>query len=151
MHIAIQPGTSPSARKQRAALLFEQVITNNELALADEIFAEDFHWPQFGLHGPEGVRTWVKAFRAAFPDVTDTVQEQIVEGDLVMSRVWVTGTQLGPFRGLPASGRRAEFEAVGIDRFRGEKVIERTAHFDIVDLMRQLGHRTLEVPPVAAP
>ncbi|MGR3935824.1 ester cyclase [Streptomyces sp. BRA346] len=151
MHIAIQPGTSSSARKQRVALLFEQVITNGELALADEIFADDFHWPQFDLYGPEGVRTWVKAFRAAFPDVTDMVQEQIAEGDLVMSRVKVIGTQLGPFRGLPPSGRRAEFEAIGIDRFRGEKVIERTAHFDIVDLMRQLGHPILDVPPIATP
>ncbi|MGI5467598.1 ester cyclase [Streptomyces sp. CA-132043] len=151
MHIVIPSGTSVEARKQRIALLFEQVISHNELALADEIFAEDFVWPQFGLRGPEGVRDWVRAFRTAFPDVSDTVQEQVAEGDIVISRVRVVGTQLGPFRGLPPSGRRADFEAIGIDRFRGEQVIERTAQFDMVDLMRQLGHRTLEVPPVHAP
>jgi predicted ester cyclase len=146
MSVPIMSGTSTQARKQRVSLLFERVITHNELHLADEIFAEDFHWPQFGLHGPEGVRAWVRDFRTAFPDVLDTVQEQVAEGDVVITRVRVTGTQLGGFRGLPPSGRRADFMAVGIDRFRGEKVIERTALFDFVDLMKQLGHASYTIP-----
>ena len=121
------------------------------LELADEIFAEDFYWPQFGLRGPDGVRTWVRAFRAAFPDIDDRVQEQVAEGDVVVTRVKCVGTQLGSFRGLPPSGNRATFTAIGIDRFRGDKVVERSADFDIVDLMRQLGHETLFVPPVNRP
>jgi steroid delta-isomerase-like uncharacterized protein len=149
MHIP--SGTSTQARKQRIALLFEEIITNGKLHLADEIFAEDFFWPQFGLRGPDGVRAWVTAFRTAFPDISDMVQEQIAEGDVVVTRVECIGTQLGPFRGLPPSGKTATFAAVGIDRFRGEKVVERSAHFDLADLMRQLGHQTLNVPPVDRP
>jgi steroid delta-isomerase-like uncharacterized protein len=144
-------GTSPEARKQRIALLFEHIITRGELGLADEVFADDFYWPQFDLRGPEGVRQWVRAFRTAFPDISDMVQEQVAEGDVVVTRVRCEGTQLGPFRGLPPSGRRAVFTAVGIDRFRGEKVVERSAHFDITDVMRQLGHQTLTIPSVVAP
>lgn len=147
----IPSGTSAEARKQRIALLFEEIITQGHLELADEIFAPDFCWPQFGLHGPDGVRTWVTAFRTAFPDVDDRVKEQVAEGDVIVTRVEVTGTQLGPFRGLPPSGKTATFTAIGIDRFRGEQVIERSAHFDIVDLMRQLGHQTLTVPPANRP
>jgi len=146
MPVHIQPGTSLEARKQRIGLLFEHIITRNELALADEIFAEDFYWPQFDLRGPDGVRKWVTDFRLAFPDVVDTVEEQVGEGDVVITRVRVIGTQDGPFRGLPPSGRRADFTALGIDRFRGEKVIERTALFDMTDVMRQLGHQTLTLP-----
>ncbi len=147
----IPSGISTEVRKQRIALLFEHIITKGELELADEIFAPDFYWPQFDLRGPDGVRTWVIAFRTAFPDISDLVQEQIAEGDVIVTRVKCEGTQLGPFRGLPPSGQRATFTAIGIDRFRGEQVIERSAHFDIVDLMRQLGHTTLVVPPVARP
>ncbi|WNI17842.1 ester cyclase [Actinacidiphila sp. ITFR-21] len=149
--IVVPTGSSPEVRKQRIALLFEEIITNNRLELADEIFAPDFYWPQFDLRGPEGVRTWVRAFRAAFPDMSDLVQEQTAEGDLVVTRVECVGTQLGPFRGLPPSGRKATFTAIGIDRFRGDQVIERAAHFDIVDLMRQLGHTDLHVEPVNKP
>jgi predicted ester cyclase len=139
------------ARKRSIRRLFERVITRGELELADEIFAADFEWPQFGLRGPEGVRTWVRSFRHAFPDVSDTVEEQVAEGDLVVSRVRVIATQSGPFRGLPPSGRRCDFTAIGIDRFRGELVVERSAWFDLADLMRQLGHETLTVPKVPAP
>jgi steroid delta-isomerase-like uncharacterized protein len=147
----IPSGTSTETRKQRIALLFEEIITHGRLDLADEIFAEDFYWPQFDLRGPDGVRAWVTAFRTAFPDVIDLVQEQVAEGDVIVTRVEVTGTQLGPFRGLPPSGKPATFTAIGIDRFRGDMVIERSAHFDIVDLMRQLGHEKLVLPPVNRP
>ncbi|MDJ0382888.1 ester cyclase [Streptomyces sp. G-G2] len=143
------PGTALTAeeRKAKAAQLFERIITHGELDLADDLFHEDFTWPQFGLHGPEGVRTWVRAFRTSFPDMVDTVVEQWTEGDTVISRVECTATQLGAFRGLPPSGRKATFGALGIDRFRGDKIIERSAHFDLADLMRKYGHTELSVPP----
>ena len=138
-------------RKQRAAILFEEIITNKRLELADEVFAPNFYWPQFDLTGPEGVREWVRAFRTAFPDMDDRVQEQIAEGDVVVTRVRCIGTQDGPFRGLPPSGKRADFTAIGIDRFEGDYIVERSAHFDIADLMRQLGHTVLHVPEVDRP
>ena len=138
-------------RKQRAAILLEESITNNRLELADEVFAPNFYWPQFDLTGPEGVREWVRAFRSAFPDMDDRVQEQIAEGDVVVTRVRCIGTQEGPFRGLPPSGKRADFTAIGIDRFEGDYIVERSAHFDIADLMRQLGHTDLHVPEVDRP
>lgn len=140
------------SRSERAALLFEEIITNDRPELADQLFAADFTWPQFGLHGPDGVRTWVRAFRTAFPDIEDHVVEQVEQGDLVVTRVRCEATQVGPFRGLPPSGRRADFTAIGIDRFGDDDmIVERSAWFDLADLMRQLGHTTLEVPAVDAP
>ncbi|MFJ8083994.1 ester cyclase [Streptomyces sp. NPDC096205] len=135
--------TTPEARKKLIGLLFERIITHGELELADEIFHEDFYWPQFDLRGPDGVRTWVRNFRTAFPDVIDTVQEQYAEGDVVVTRVALTGTQLGPYLGMPPTGRSARWTATGIDRFRGGKVIERTALFDPLALMKQLGHTSI--------
>lgn len=140
------------SRSERAAVLFEEIITNDRLELADHVFAPDFSWPQFDLHGPDGVRTWVRAFRSAFPDMEDHVVEQVEQGDLVVTRVRCEGTQSGAFRGLPPSGRRADFTAIGIDRFGDDDmIVERSAWFDIADLMRQLGHTTLEVPAVDRP
>ncbi len=142
---------SNEARKKSIKRLFERIITKNELSLADEIFAEDFYWPQFNLRGPDGVREWVKQFRIAFPNVIDLVEEQVAEGDIVVSRVRVRGDQLGPFRGLPPSGKRADFTAIGIDRFKGDKVIERSAWFDITEVMRQLGHVKLVIDSTNKP
>jgi predicted ester cyclase len=141
--------TDPESRKRLVRKLFERIITRGELELADEVFAPDFQWPQFDLCGPDGVRTWVRNFRHAFPDVDDQVAEQVCEGDVVFTRLHITGTQLGPYLGAPPSGQRAVWTAVGIDRFRGGQVVHRTALFDVTDLMRQLGHRVLQVNPSA--
>lgn len=127
-------------RKARIRVMFERIVNHGELERADEVFAPDFRWPQFGLTGPDGVRTWVTKLRIAFPDVHDTVEEQVAEGDVVVTRVTLRGTQSGPWGPLPASGRRAEFPAVGMDRFDGDLVVERFALFDMADAMRQLGH-----------
>ncbi|WP_116248321.1 ester cyclase [Nocardiopsis sp. FIRDI 009] len=138
-------------RKYRASLLFEEIITNNRLELADEIFASDFYWPQFDLRGPDGVREWVRAFRDAFPDIDDRVVDQVAEGDVVVSRLRCVGTQKGSFRGLAPSGNKADFTAIGIDRFEGDMIVERSAYFDLADLMRQLEHRSIEIPSVDRP
>lgn len=128
------------ARKDRIRMMFERVVNLGELDVADIIFAPDFYWPQFGLHGPDGVKAWVNKLRTAFPDVEDTVEEQIAEDNVVVTRVTLRGTQTGTWGALPPSGRRAEFPAIGIDRFRGDLVVERLALFDMADAMRQLGH-----------
>jgi hypothetical protein len=49
------------------------------------------------------------------------------------------------------AGQRADFTAIGIDRFRGDLVVERSAWSDLADLVCQRGHQTLTVPPVAEP
>lgn len=123
--------------------IFEELVSKGDMSVADELFASDFVWPQFGLHGPEGVKEWVRAFRSAFPDVYDTVDEQIAEGNKVMSCVTVKGTNLGQWYGLPPTGKSAVWSAVGIDRLADGKIVERYAVFDLAGVMRQLGHEVL--------
>lgn len=140
---------TPEANKRTVRRLFEEIITKGDYRVADEIFAAEFVWPQFGLAGPDGARTWVKAFRAAFPDVDDRVEEQVAEGDMVVTRVMVRGTHTGPWYGLPPTGRAAEFPAIGIDRLRDGLIVERTAMFDLAGALRQLGYTT--IPTATSP
>jgi steroid delta-isomerase-like uncharacterized protein len=140
---------NPEENKRTVRRLFEEIITKGDYDVADEIFAEGFVWPQFGLKGPDGARTWVKAFRTAFPDVDDRVEEQIAEGDVVITRVTVRGTHTGPWYGLAPTGRTAEFPAIGIDRLRDGRIVERTAMFDLAGAMRQLGCTT--IPAATSP
>jgi hypothetical protein len=54
------------------------------------------------------VRRWIAPFRAAFPDFRMEVREVITQGDRVVGHFKCSGTQLGEWRGVPASGRRFE-------------------------------------------
>ena len=55
------------------------------------------YWP--GLHTFDYVRS-------AFPDLTATIKQQVVEDDEVVTHVELRGTHSGPFLGAEPTGRR---------------------------------------------
>lgn len=128
------------ANKALVSRMFLEIVNNKAYEVADEIFASDFVWPQFGLTGPEGAKTWARAFHAGWPDAFDRIELQIAQGEWVMSLVTVIGTQLGAWAGLPPSGKGHSFPAIGIDRIVDGKIVERCALFDFAAVALALGH-----------
>ena len=72
---------------------------NGNLDVAEEVYASDFvgHDPTMpeGIHGIEGARQVAAGVRSAFPDLTCTIEDQIAEGDKVVSRWSASGTHQG--------------------------------------------------------
>ena len=114
------------------------------LDVADEIYAPDYvgheaSQPE-GVHGVEGARQFAAAIRRAFPDLTCTIEDQVAEGEKVVSRYTIRGTHQGEeFFGVPASGQRIEMRGIQIDRFEGGKLVEERAEFDLLGVLQQLG------------
>lgn len=79
------------------------------------------------------------AFLAGFADLDVTVVEQIEDGDKVVSRVLWRGTHTGDLKGIPATGRSFQSEAIFIDTFENGKIIERREISDMLGMMQQLG------------
>ncbi|MBC8063483.1 MAG: ester cyclase [Chlorobia bacterium] len=83
------------------------------------------------------------AFRArflqAFPDAKFTVDNILVEGEVVVVRFHVEATHLGDGMGFPATGRKISFTAMGFGIWRDGKMIEAWNNFDQLGLMRQVG------------
>jgi predicted ester cyclase len=67
--------------------------------------------------GPEDVKRFIGEFRQAFPDFHSTIEEQIAEGDKVVTRWTIRGTQQGEFRGIAPSGEQITLKGIGILRF----------------------------------
>jgi len=80
----------------------------------------------------------VASFRAAYPDFRATIDEQIAEGDLVVTRLTCTGTHLGNDIGVPATGRKVTFTGVAIDRIENGKVVEMWFLGDVWSRMQQI-------------
>lgn len=75
-------------------------------------------------------------FRDAFADSHSTIQDQIGEGDRVVTR-W---RMRGEFRGIAPTGKEIEVTGIGIFRFSDEgRVVESWDSFDRLGMMRQLG------------
>jgi predicted ester cyclase len=74
-----------------------------------------------------------------FPDMNWTVNEQIAEGEKVVTRFTWTGTHQGEFMGIPPTGKSVEVWGVVIDVVRNNLFSESRIIMDNVGLLHQLG------------
>ena len=120
--------------------LFEEVMKGN-LAIADELIAPDYaQHSVFGIpDGREGFKQFFMAFAAAVPDAHFVIEDVIAEGDKVVTRLTVTGTQTGALQGIPPTGKKFSMKGIDIFRVVDDKIVE---HWDAVDqlgMLQQLG------------
>jgi serine phosphatase RsbU (regulator of sigma subunit) len=119
----------------------EEAWNQSNLEVIDEIFDRYIsHQPNGSVHerGPQDVKRFVSEFRAAFPDLRLIMEEQIAEGDKVVSRGTIRGTHQGEFRGMAPTDEEMEIPGMAVFRFYEEgKVVESWDSYDQLSLMRQ--------------
>jgi steroid delta-isomerase-like uncharacterized protein len=122
--------------------LIKEAQEGGNLAVVDELLADDFvdHTPLPGLPPTrDGVRMLFAGLRAAFPDLTVTIDEQIADAEKVATRKTFRGTHHGPFLGVPPTGRSISFEAIDILTVRDDRIREHRVVINQLALMQQLG------------
>jgi predicted ester cyclase len=75
----------------------------------------------------------------SYPDLAVSIENQEAEGDLVRTRVVLSGTDRGGVLWYPPTGRCATFAAEFVDRFSGGRLVEHSGEADTEGLLRQLG------------
>jgi steroid delta-isomerase-like uncharacterized protein len=135
---------SSETNKTVARRLLEEVWNKGNLAVLNEIIAKDHVGSGPGAlpespTGPDGTKQLVTMYRNAFPDVRFTVDEQIAEGDNVVTRWTADGTHKGELQGLPATGKSSTVTGIAIDRIVNGKIAASWGIFDYFGMMQQLG------------
>src|SRR5919112_4230235 len=117
--------------KQDKALVrrwLDEVLTRGEMERIDELFASNYVLHDPGLvrevHGREGVEQYAARFRAASPDICFTVEDQIAEGDMVVTRWTARGTHREEFLGIPPTGSQITMSGIEFDRVIDGKIDE---------------------------
>ena len=113
----------------------------------DASFVGRFVAPNYVEHDPmpgqapgaQGLQDMMQMFYAGFPDMKGTLEDQVAEGDKVVSRLTFSGTHQGDYLGMPATGKSFSIEAVDIFRFEGSMIAERWGQGDTMGMMQQLG------------
>ena len=108
----------------------------------DELFAADVSSNHRFPHGESGLEGFKESFRAAlssFPDYNITIDDQIAEGDKVVTRYTARGTQEGDFMGVAPTGKAIELIGIDIDRLEDDKIVEHWSEANMDDLMVKLG------------
>ena len=97
----------------------------------------------------EPLKTYVETVWTAFPDLTFEIVSADLVGDDRVAGEWIMrGTNLGPFMGLPPTGKRVETAGADFIRIADGKVRSVVGYFDSASVPRQLGLQTV-VQPVA--
>jgi predicted ester cyclase len=112
-------------------------------AAAEEIYAPNYmsHQPAGNedLRGLEAIKQFAAGLRRAFPDLQITIEDQIAEGDKVVTRLSSRGTHRGELWGIAPTGREAEVSSVSTNRIEGGKIVEHWTCADRLGMMQQLG------------
>jgi steroid delta-isomerase-like uncharacterized protein len=120
----------------------EETINQGRIDSAGQYVWEDMvEQAPFPGQGPglEGLKDVLRGMRAGFPDLHFSVEEQIAEGDKVVSRFEWTGTHRGAFLGVAATGRRVKVWGMVIDRLESGRIKDTRIIMDALGLMMQLG------------
>jgi predicted ester cyclase len=122
-----------------------EIWSAGKLEVVDELYAPDYvdhvaRGPEPGVvRGPDGLKQAVTMFRSAFPDLSYTIEQEMAEGDCVMTRFSATGTHRGPFLSMEPSGRSVTYTGVDINRIVDGRVVESWVYYDALGLLEQVG------------
>ncbi|MBS1520130.1 MAG: ester cyclase [Bacteroidetes bacterium] len=133
---------SPEENKKFIGHFIDEVINRKNLNAADDIVAEGFieHVPFPGQQpGREGLKFVLNAMFTGFPDMNWTVNEQIAEGEKIVTRFTWTGTHQGEFMGIPPTQNKVEVWGIVIDVVKENIFSESRIIMDSIGLLQQLG------------
>lgn len=134
---------SPAVADPRRTVVFRWLAAGDQ---GDLGAFDDLLHPDVVVHAPLGLSTtsaeeekavWREAL-ASMPDLRHDVQEVVVEGDVEMARVVVTGTLKSSFAGVPGTGRRFRIDQAVIVHLRDGKVAEAWEIADVAALQAQV-------------
>lgn len=128
--------------KSRIREFIDRVLTAGEIDATGDYFHSDMvEEVPFPGQGPglDGLKETLIRIRRAFPDSQWKVEEQIAEGDKVLTRFLWSGTHEGEFLGIPATNRAIQVWEMVIDRFEDRKVKSTRILLDTLSMMQQLG------------
>jgi steroid delta-isomerase-like uncharacterized protein len=135
---------SKALREKREALVIEHMESENRHEF--DVTMGTFHHPRYELigtgdvyDGEEEVARYFEETRAAFPDQRNELIELHHADDAVLVEGMLYGTHEGPFRGLPATGKKFEMQFLAVFVFDEDRLVCERVYFDPGTIQRQLG------------
>jgi predicted ester cyclase len=123
--------------------LYDEVYTNGNLDVIDEVYADDVEVHVPGLpedpYGPAAVKQLVGLIRTAFPGVMVTIEDLVAEHDKVAASVMWRGPHLGRMQGASPRNPLIAWPRIDIYRLFEGKIVEQWADRDDLAALHQLG------------
>ena len=122
-----------------ARRLYEEAWGKGSVGVMDELVSQDLRDTYHRERGRESLKRNVAGLRRAFPDLVFALEDQRAEGDTVVTRWKMGGTDTGGVLWYPPTGRRVTFGGTFVDRFSEGRLVEHGGEADVGGLLGQLG------------
>lgn len=121
--------------------MLDAIWNRGDLSVLDTSVAEDHvdHDADGDEIGRDLLAQGIQVYLAAFPDLRMSFDEQLADGDRVVTRWTADGTHQGALPGIAATGRSTRISGIFIHRLSDGIVAETWASFDRLGLLQQLG------------
>jgi predicted ester cyclase len=128
--------------KRTIRIVREEAMRKGKLDKLSGLYSEDYIYhgiPMLGdLRGPTAFKNLIAGFIDAVSGFQETVEDQVAEGDKVVTRISGRGTHTGELMGVAPSGNELRWTAIIISRFVDRKIAEEWAEFDALSFSQQL-------------
>jgi predicted ester cyclase len=121
---------------------YQQIYNSNQLDDLLEVVSENLLTPRImaGIpSGIEGAKAAHQIMLAGFPDYQTVIEDLFGEGDKVVARITMSGTNTGAFMAIPPTGKFVSFTGIYIVRLENGKIVEHWGEEDAYGLLVQLG------------
>jgi steroid delta-isomerase-like uncharacterized protein len=131
-------------KKELVRRYYQEVWTKGNVAFVDQAFTEDYvncdpATPGVRLEGREAFKQLVGTLRGAFQDMRMTIDQQYVDGDVVVSEWTAHAVHRGPLMGIPPTGKSGTTTGITISRLAGDRIAEDRVIWDLFGLLTRLG------------
>jgi steroid delta-isomerase-like uncharacterized protein len=132
---------SAEENKTLVRRLFENIVNTGNMDAVNMLIGPTYvnHNVPTPTPGPEGFKQVITMFRAAFPNLSVTLEDVLAEGNEVSTRGTWTGTHQGEFMNIPATGKQVTVSYIDIWRVDRGKLVENWVQMDMMGLLQQLG------------
>ena len=122
-----------------------RAFDDENFELMGDLLSPDFRYHQNGRveEGADGFRDMMRRVYAAWQPHRIEIDDEIAEGDRVVFRMTAYDTHVGPYRGLPATGRELTWSLIFVFRVVGGRIVEIWRAGDDVVRFEQVGLRVV--------
>jgi predicted ester cyclase len=136
------PDMSKNDNKKLVRQYYEEVVSTGAVEQVERFISADYvevHDNKRYSIGIKGAKEHIRGVRETYPDLNLKVEQQIAEGEWIVTRVTMRGTHSGEWQGIKPTGRSVEVTAINIDRVVNGRIVEHGGAANLLGPLLEIG------------
>ena len=120
----------------------EKVVNTGNVNDIEKYISPDYYEgnkPEGQIVGIEGAKQHILGVRQTYPDLHLTIEQQIAEGDWVVTRITARGTHQGNWMGIKPTGKKVEITGVNIEKVINGRIVEHGGAANTLESLLKIG------------